>query len=343
MIEDWKKLEGRFFKTDVNSTTEEAMAAKDAAVIHYTTDGDIVFNGVKFCEKKKDLKIIGLYTSDDTFKYDALWGSIIGIDFEYLPWEEDGTIYEGDDDIIPKDMFLVASEKNGGPFYWFTELNNIGYRIPSKRILGVDEETFNKGWNSLDNDIVFFSKFNNVVIRARNNGNSQDYAGNLAYPFIFSYAGGYFTTIKDEDSGALAFEQKNYSLLKETYSASSLLPFTNCFIYPYYTAKKYDGHKLSYGLVCAGEGLTTHSNKDTGIDSDYIDDNHVGLLELLPAKTDTLGGVKLAPLDLQSEYEFLKTAPTVTDIDEAKVAINHLRLICKTLIDKMEAAGIVTH
>lgn len=91
------------------------------------------------------------------------------------------------------------------------------------------------------------------------------------------------------------------------------------------------------GLVRIGKGLTTHSNKIDG--GDYIDDESVGLLELLPAKTDTLGGVKKANLNLQSEYEFLKAVPSVTNLDEAKFAINHLRIICKTLVDKLEEAG----
>lgn len=52
---------------------------------------------------------------------------------------------------------------------------------------------------------------------------------------------------------------------------------------------------------------------------------------------------KKANLSLQSEYEFLKAVPTVTTLDEAKFAINHLRIICKTLIDKLEEVGVLNH
>ena len=52
---------------------------------------------------------------------------------------------------------------------------------------------------------------------------------------------------------------------------------------------------------------------------------------------------KKANLSLQSEYEFLKAVPTVTTLDDAKFAINHLRIICKTLIDKLEEAGVLNH
>lgn len=54
-------------------------------------------------------------------------------------------------------------------------------------------------------------------------------------------------------------------------------------------------------------------------------------------------GVKKAYLNLHSEYEFLKAEPIVTTLDEARVAINHLRGICKTLVDKLEEAGTLKH
>ena len=53
----WDELEGRFFKVDVGSTTEEAITNDyntSEPVVHYTTDGNIVFNGMKFCKQKKD-------------------------------------------------------------------------------------------------------------------------------------------------------------------------------------------------------------------------------------------------------------------------------------------------
>lgn len=56
-VTPWNELEGRFFKVDVGSTTEEAITNDHNTgepVVHYTTDGDIVFNGMKFCKQKKD-------------------------------------------------------------------------------------------------------------------------------------------------------------------------------------------------------------------------------------------------------------------------------------------------
>ena len=53
----WDELEGRFFKVDVGSTTDEAITNDyntSKPVVHYTTDGNIVFNGMKFCKQKKD-------------------------------------------------------------------------------------------------------------------------------------------------------------------------------------------------------------------------------------------------------------------------------------------------
>ena len=56
-VTPWNELEGRFFKVDVGSTTEEAITNDyntSEPVVHYTTDGNIVFNGMKFCKQKKD-------------------------------------------------------------------------------------------------------------------------------------------------------------------------------------------------------------------------------------------------------------------------------------------------
>ena len=46
---DWSELEGRPWRLDVNSTKEEAMAAEDPSILHLTTDGHIIMNGVEFC------------------------------------------------------------------------------------------------------------------------------------------------------------------------------------------------------------------------------------------------------------------------------------------------------
>ena len=53
-VNPWNELEGRFFKVDVGSTTAEAITNDHNTgepVVHYTTDGDIVFNGMKFCQQ----------------------------------------------------------------------------------------------------------------------------------------------------------------------------------------------------------------------------------------------------------------------------------------------------
>lgn len=147
----------------------------------------------------------------------------------------------------------------------------------------------------------------------------------------FSYmASASFITVANNEAGGINFDVALYNDLKRVYSDISLLPLVT-------GGLTCTASKRATGLVKIGNGLTTHCDKsDTG---DYIDDESVGLLELLPAKADTLGGVKKANLNLQSEYDFLKAVPSVTTLDEAKFAINHLRIICKTLIDKLEEAG----
>lgn len=53
-VNPWNELEGRFFKVDVGSTTAEAITndyQTGEPVVHYTTDGEIVFNGMKFCQQ----------------------------------------------------------------------------------------------------------------------------------------------------------------------------------------------------------------------------------------------------------------------------------------------------
>lgn len=52
----WSELEGQFFKVDVGSTNEEAYLSDirtKKPVVHYTTEGDIVLNGVKFTRNEK--------------------------------------------------------------------------------------------------------------------------------------------------------------------------------------------------------------------------------------------------------------------------------------------------
>lgn len=324
---DWKKLEGRIFRFDVNTSTEDALKAENPAIIHFTTEGDIVMNGEKFCSpKKKDLRVVKLYTSYENAKYDAvLKKGVLYEEPQYLNYPE--TAHEGLNAHI-RAYTIVASLINGNPFYWFTD-QNAETRYASKDIIGVDEETFNAGFDSLSNDIAFVYDYDSIGLRHTNEG-----FGELT-SLLFLYAGGIgFKSVADTETGGITFEACEPGQFKSVYSNASLFPFVTGRI-------NTTASQVAAGLVKIGKGLTTHSdNSETG---DYIDDESVGLLELLPAKADTLGGVKKANLNLQSEYEFLKAVPSVTTLDEAKFAINHLRIICKTLVDKLEEAGTLNH
>ena len=325
---DRKKLEGRIFRFDVNTSTEDALKATNPAIIHFTTEGDIVMNGEKFCSpKKKDLKVVKLFTSYEYAKYDVILNNVDGSgELQYLDYPQDAV---SEDTAIGRNYVLVASLIDGKPFYWFSLSYSIGSRVASERIIGVDEKTFNAGFDSLSNDIAFVFDYDDIEFKSFTYGSSSN-LGALNDAYFAKFGAICFNTVLDEATGGILFDVSSYDVLKETYSASSLLPLVSgkgtC------TASKY-----ADGLVRIGKGLTTHSNKIDG--GDYIDDESVGLLELLPAKADTLGGVKKANLNLQSEYEFLKAVPSVTTLDEAKFAINHLRIICKTLVDKLEEAG----
>ena len=324
---DWKKLEGRIFRFDVNTSTEDALKAENPAIIHFTTEGDIVMNGEKFCSpKKKDLKVVKLYTSYEYAKYDAVLTQLNGNELQYLNYPQNA---ESEDTVSGSNYVLVASLIDGKPFYWFSLPYSIGLRVASEKIIGVDEKTFNAGFDSLSNDIAFVYDYDEIELKHFSYGGRTD-AGELSGIPLVKDAGACYNTVVDEATGGNQFSVSFYKDLIETYSASSLLPLIS---------GKITGTASNYfdGYVRIGKGLTTHCDKsDKG---DYIDDESVGLLELLPAKADTLGGVKKANLNLQSEYEFLKAVPSVTNLDEAKFAINHLRIICKTLVDKLEEAG----
>lgn len=326
---DWKKLEGRIFRFDVNTSTEDALEAENPAIIHFTTEGDIVMNGEKFCSpKKKDLRVVKLCTSYKNAKYDVVLNSInYGSDkLQYLNYPE--TAEEGLN-AYRRAYMIVASLVNGKPFYWFTDDNEGGQRFASKDIIGVDEETFNAGFDSLSNDIAFVFDYDSIRLEYISDKSGDDFG--LLTVLAFICAGGLgIKSVADAETGGIAFEMCAPCEFKDVYSNASLFPFVTGSIFS--TASK-----SVLGLVKIGKGLTTHCDKT--VEGDYIDDESVGLLELLPAKADTLGGVKKANLNLQSEYEFLKAVPSVTTLDEAKFAINHLRIICKTLVDKLEEAG----
>lgn len=325
---DWKKLEGRIFRFDVNTSTEDALEATNPAIIHFTTEGDIVMNGEKFCSpKKKELKVVKLCTSYENAKYDAVLTQLNGNELQYLNYPETAT-----EEVSYKSYIIVASLINGKPFYWFSDAYNLGgpgIRIASEKIIGVDEKTFNAGFDSLANDIVFVFDYDTIELKCFTYGNGSD-TGDLSVIGFLNMGAAAIKSVLDEDTGGVAFDGASYNDLKSIYSNASLLPLVT-------GGLKNTASKEATGLVRIGKGLTTHSNNTDG--GDYIDDESVGLLELLPAKADTLGGVKKANLNLQSEYEFLKAVPSVTTLDEAKFAINHLRIICKTLVDKLEEAG----
>lgn len=329
---DWKKLEGRIFRFDVNTSTADALKATNPAIIHFTTEGDIVMNGEKFCSpKKKELKVVKLFTSYEYAKYDAVFNNLGGSgELQYLNYPQNA---ESEDTVSGSNYVLVASLIDGKPFYWFSLPYSIGLRVASERIIGVDEKTFNAGFDSLSNDIAFVYDYDEIELKHFSYGSSAD-AGELSDISLVKAAGACYNTVVDEATGGNQFSVSFYKDLIETYSAPSLLPLIS---------GKITGTASNHfdGYVRIGKGLTTHCDKsDKG---DYIDDESVGLLELLPAKADTLGGVKKANLNLQSEYEFLKAVPSVTTLDEAKFAINHLRIICKTLVDKLEEAGMLNH
>lgn len=325
---DWKKLEGRIFRFDVNTSTEDALKATNPAIIHFTTEGDIVMNGEKFCSpKKKDLKVVKLYTSYEYAKYDAVLTQLNGKELQYLNYPEEAT-----EESNYKSYMIVASLIDGKPFYWFGNAYNYGgilERIASEKIIGVDEKTFNAGFDSLTNDVVFSFDYDSIELQSRTDGSGSDY-GDLSVVALIYLTSLYIKTVADNEAGGINFELHPHSDLNGVYSDISLLQLAT-------GGLTYTASKEATGVVKIGKGLTTHS--DTSDGGDYIDDESVGLLELLPAKTDTLGGVKKANLNLQSEYEFLKAVPSVTTLDEAKFAINHLRIICKTLVDKLEEAG----
>lgn len=285
-------------------------------------------NGEKFCSpKKKELKVVKLCTSYENAKYDAVLTQLNGNELQYLNYPETAT-----EEVSYKSYIIVASLINGKPFYWFSDAYNLGgpgIRIASEKIIGVDEKTFNAGFDSLANDIVFVFDYDSIKMKSFTGGGGSDF-GDLN-PIVFAFAGAFaLKSVLYEETGDIAFMPATYEELEQVYSSASLLPLVT-------GGLTYTASKRAAGLVKIGKGLTTHSdNSDTG---DYIDDESVGLLELLPAKADTLGGVKKANLNLQSDYEFLKAVPNVTTLDEAKFAINQLRIICKTLVDKLEEAG----
>lgn len=280
--EDWKKLEGRIFRFDVNTSTEDALKATNPAIIHFTTEGNIVFNGVQFAGYNELIKEIGMAlhnmtitkvdytpTAEDVNGLPPVWKEFISLTLEKYPLctlgDSDGNIinYFGQSDAasaMVKDMMAST--------FWFSKQGQ-PYAMTGLNIQGYEK---------------------NVI---------YDYEG---IDGNHKQRGYYYLRVPPQEYIVLNRATKN-----------------------------------QFGIVKVGDGLNV---TDDGIEGyrDTTDDNN-GIISLASATTTSIGGVKKANLNLQSEYEFLKAVPSVTTLDEAKFAINHLRIICKTLVDKLEEAG----
>lgn len=220
--EDWKKLEGRIFRFDVNTSTEDALKATNPAIIHFTTEGDIVMNGEKFCSpKKKDLRVVKLCTSYEYVKYDAVLNIMNGDELQYLKYPETAT--EG---VSYRSYMIVASLINGKPFYWFSDAYNLGgpgIRIASEKIIGVDEKTFNAGFDSLANDIVFVFDYDTIEMKSFTYGGASD-LGILNLIFFLNLSSACLKSVLDKETGGIAFDAATYEELEKVYSSASLLP-----------------------------------------------------------------------------------------------------------------------
>lgn len=278
---DWKKLEGRIFRFDVNTSTEDALKAENPAIIHFTTEGNIVFNGVQFAGYNELIKDFGQ-----------------AIQNMALATKENYTV--------------TAEEVSSLPPVW------------KEFLLAYGECPLFAVGDAAGNYVNFFGQSdaasavaNNMMVTAfwwsRQN---QPYA---TMNFIEGYEEG---VIYDYEAMDGNHKQTGYYYLRALPQEYIVLNRAT---------------KNQFGIVKVGDGLNV---TDDGIDG-YRDttNNNNGIISLASATTTSIGGVKKANLNLQSEYEFLKAVPSVTTLDEAKFAINHLRIICKTLVDKLEEAG----
>lgn len=272
---DWKKLEGRIFRFDVNTSTEDALKATNPAIIHFTTEGNIVFNGVQFAGYNELVEDFGYALQNMT--------------------------------ITKVDYTLTAEEVNGLPPVWKEFLSGEKYPLCT---LG-------------DSD-------GNIVNYFGQDGASEAVAKDMmASIFWYSKQSQPYATsdgIHDYETTDGNHKQTGYYYLRVPPQEYIVLNRAT---------------KNQFGIVKVGDGLNV---TDDGIEGyrDTTDDNN-GIISLASATTTSIGGVKKANLNLQSEYEFLKAVPSVTTLDEAKFAINHLRIICKTLVDKLEEAGTLNH
>lgn len=272
---DWKKLEGRIFRFDVNTSTEDALKAENPAIIHFTTEGNIVFNGVQFAGYNELIEQIGLALHNMT--------------------------------ITKVDYTVTAEDVDGLPPVWKEFLSGQKYPLCT---LG-----------DADGNIVNYF--------GQSDAASAVLKDMMASTFWYSKQGQPYATldaIHDYETTDGNHKQTGYYYLRALPTEYMVLNRAT---------------KNQFGIVKVGDGLNV---TDDGIEGyrDTTNDNN-GIISLASATTTSIGGVKKANLNLQSEYEFLKAVPSVTTLDEAKFAINHLRIICKTLVDKLEEAGTLNH
>lgn len=278
---DWKKLEGRIFRFDVNTSTEDALKATNPAIIHFTTEGNIVFNGVQFAGYNELIKDFGQAIQNMAMAESTEY-TIKAEDVESLPpvWKDffSGKKYP---------LFVIADAEGN-------ILNQFGRSDAASAV--VKEIMVSMFWWSKQGQP--YATTSRV----------QGYEEGVIYDYNETIDGNH--------------KQTGYYYLRNIPQEYIVLNRAT---------------KNQFGIVKVGDGLNV---TDDGVEGyrDTTDDNN-GIISLASATTTSIGGVKKANLNLQSEYEFLKAVPSVTTLDEAKFAINHLRIICKTLVDKLEEAG----
>lgn len=281
---DWKKLEGRIFRFDVNTSTEDALKATNPAIIHFTTEGNIVFNGVQFAGYNELVEDFG----------QAIQNMAIATKENYTVTAEDVS------SLPPVWKEVILSECSEYPLFAITSAdgNNVNFfgRSDAANAVLKDMMVSTFWWSKQGRPYAMYGM------------NIQGYEERVIYDYNEYIEGNH--------------KQTGYYYLRA---------------FPQEIIVLNRATKNQFGIVKVGDGLNV---TDDGIEGyrDTRDDNN-GIISLASATTTSIGGVKKANLNLQSEYEFLKAVPSVTTLDEAKFAINHLRIICKTLVDKLEEAG----
>lgn len=283
---DWKKLEGRIFRFDVNTSTADALKATNPAIIHFTTEGNIVFNGVQFAGYNELVKDFGQVIEN---------------------------LQQNMAMVSNENYTLTAEEVSGLPPVWKEFLLADGEKYP----------LFAVG-NAAGNYVNFFGQSDAASAVANNMMESAFWLSRQNQPYAtINYIEGYEkNVIYDYQTTDGNHKQTGYYYLRALPQEYIVLNRAT---------------KNQFGIVKVGDGLNVTDDGIEGYRETSVDTN--GIISLASATTTSIGGVKKANLNLQSEYEFLKAVPSVTTLDEAKFAINHLRIICKTLVDKLEEAG----